>query len=341
MLLIAILGLSLGFLGLYLGAKYVVISLENIANIYGISHLLVGLTILSIGTSLPEIAISVIGGIDKLTGIDSNIDGIVIGNKVGSFITNITLILGILGLTQSIFISKWTLRREGAMLFVSLFIFFLCAMDGVLTQFEGALMMGIYVVYLLFIIWSEKRIEKKQNEIKRFLAERDGIDLSKIEKKPNLEEIPSIRKNLLIFTLGLAILLASAEATILCAHELSNILNIPENVVGILIIGFGTSLPELIADLTALKREAGGIAVGDILGSNICDILFATGSGSVIAQFNVPAVILLYDLPMLFLGICLAYYFLTRENTLKLWESGVLIGFYGFYALMKLMYFQI
>ncbi|MHA2088174.1 MAG: calcium/sodium antiporter, partial [Promethearchaeota archaeon] len=85
MFLISVLFLVLGFFGLYLGAKFVIISLENIADRLNISHIMVGLTILSIGTSLPEIAVSVMGGIDKILGIDPYIDGIVIGNKVGSF----------------------------------------------------------------------------------------------------------------------------------------------------------------------------------------------------------------------------------------------------------------
>jgi len=113
MLLFSILFLGLGFLGLFFGAKFVIISLENIADRFNISHIMVGLTILSIGTSLPEIAVSIMGGLDKLLGIDPNIDGIVIGNKVGSFLTQITLIIGILAVSHPIFVSKWELRREG------------------------------------------------------------------------------------------------------------------------------------------------------------------------------------------------------------------------------------
>ena len=92
MVFLIILFLSIGFLGLYYGAKLVIIGLENIAARFNISHIMVGLTILAIGTSLPEIAVSIMGGIDKLLGIDPNIDAIVIGNKVGSFLTQITFL---------------------------------------------------------------------------------------------------------------------------------------------------------------------------------------------------------------------------------------------------------
>ena len=122
---------------------------------------------------------------------------------------------------------------------------------------------------------------------------------------------------------------------------IANELNIPKNVIGILIVSIGTSIPELTADLTALRRRSEGIAVGDILGSNICDILLATSSGAIISEFNVPPIILLFDIPMLFIALSLAYYFLWTEKFLKKWEAAILIGFFCFYALLKVLYFQV
>ena len=112
-------------------------------------------------------------------------------------------------------------------------------------------------------------------------------------------------------------------------------------VVGILIVGFGTSLPELVVDLTAIRRGSIGIAVGDILGSNICDILFASGAGAIIVNFNVPMIILVFDIPVLFLALALVLYLLWSEKTLKRWEGSLLIGFYCSYAILKLVLFQI
>lgn len=338
MIIITILFIIIGFIALYFGSKLVIISLENVANRLGISHLMVGLTILAIGTSLPEIAVSVAGGIDKLTGIDPNIDGIVVGNKIGSFFTQITLIIGILGLSQNIIVSKWELRREGVMLFVSLFIFLLCALDGVLSRIDAIILIISYILYLLLIIWSEKKIERAKPEIKYSKKER----LHKEDFKPiEIVSKPySLRKDIIIFTSGLLILLIGAEITVLSAHVLAIQLGLPASVVGIFIVGIGTSLPELCADLTALRRESEGIAIGDILGSNICDILLATGSGAIIADFNVDPVLLYFDIPMLFVAISLTYFFLWTEKTLKRWEAVFLIGFYGFYAIMKLSFFQ-
>ena len=339
MLLISIIFILVSFIGMYYGAKLVVISLENIAYRLGVSQLLVGLTILAIGTSLPEIAVSVMGGVDKLYGIDPNVDGIIIGNKIGSFLTQITLILGILGLSQNVFVSKWILKREGIMLFLSLFIFLLCAIDGVITRLDAIIMIAIYFIYLLIVIISEKKLERKRQDIDYSEKERlDPLSLKPIEilLKPS-----TLKKDISFLIVGFLILLGSAEIVILASHSLAIELNIPLSVVGLLIVGLGTSLPELVADLTALRRESHGIAVGDILGSNICDILLATGAGALIVDFDVDPILIVFDIPMLFIALTLAYYFLWTEKTLKKWEAACLINFYGVYVVLKLLFFQI
>ena len=339
MLLFSILFLGLGFLGLYFGSKLVIIGLENIADRFNISHIMVGLTILSIGTSLPEIAVSIMGGLDKLLGIDPNIDGIVIGNKVGSFLTQITLIIGILAVSKPIFVSKWELRREGPMLFISVLIFLFFSLDGILTQFEALLMIIIYIIYLLLVIWSERHLAKGKLDVT--YLEKQRLDAVSFEPVESPRKESSTLRDVGILLIGLIILVIAAEATLISAHDISKEFNIPENVIGILIVGFGTSLPELVVDLTAIRRGSIGIAVGDILGSNICDILFASGAGAVIVNFNVPTIILVFDIPVLFLALGLVLYLLWSEKTLKRWEGSLLIGFYCSYAILKLVMFQI
>jgi len=339
MILLSILFLIIGFIGLTIGSKFIIIGLENIADRLHISHIMVGLTILAIGTSLPEIAVSVMGGFDKLLGIDPNIDGIVIGNKVGSFLTQITLIIGILAVTQPLMVSKWELRREGPMLFISLLIFLIFSLDGVITQFEALLMIISYFLYLILIIWSETRLAKSKPEVR--FADKERLDPMSFDAIESPHIPSSLFKDISFTLIGLLILLVAAEFTLLSAHDLAREFNIPENVIGILIVGFGTSLPELVADLTAIRRESYGIAIGDILGSNICDILLATGSGAIIINFNVPMVILIFDLPVLFLALSITLFLLWTHKTLKKWEGALLIGFYGVYVIVKLLFFQI
>ncbi len=333
-----ILFIAIGFIGLFYGGKLVIIGLENIAFRRGMSHLMVGLTILALGTSLPEIAVSVMGGIDKLLGVDPYIDGIVIGNKVGSFFVQITLILGILGLSQHIYVSKWILRREGTMLFISLTAFVLVSIDGVISQFEALFLIIFYFLYLILIIKSEKKIVHGKFE-NGYIEEKE-LDAHDFAPVGQVKKTTSLKQDIGIFSLGLFILLVAAEITVIASISLAKEFNLPANVIGILIIGIGTSIPELSVDLIALRRKSAGIAVGDILGSNVCDILLATGSGAIISSFNVPLILLLFDIPMLFIAISITYYFLWTEKTLKKWESMLLLFYFGIYVSLKLLFFQ-
>ncbi|MBD3230984.1 MAG: calcium/sodium antiporter [Candidatus Lokiarchaeota archaeon] len=343
MLWIIIIGLFLGFLGLYYGSKLVVIGLENMALRFGISQLLIGLTILSIGTSLPEIAVSVMGGVDKIFGLNQGIDAIVIGNKVGSFLTQLTLIIGILGIVQPIFISRWKLKREGVSMAIALLIFFFIAIDGIITQFEALILIISYIIYLILIIYSERRVTRKQREIQEFLKQRDGIEIK--ETKPDCEEREtpdcSLSKDIAYTVFGLLALIIGAEITLLSGHELAREFGIPENIVGIFILGLETSLPELIASIVAIRRDSFGIAVGDILGSNICDILLATGSGAIIVSFKVPHVLLVYEIPLLFIIIGVIFLFFWSKEILNRWEAGIMVGIFVGYAIFKFLFFQI
>jgi cation:H+ antiporter len=254
-------------------------------------------------------------------------------------LTQITLIIGILAVSHPIFVSKWELRREGPMLFISLLIFLFFSLDGILTQFEALLMIIIYFIYLSLVIWSERYLAKAK--LKSNYIEKQRLDALSFEPVESPRKVTSTKRDIGIFIFGLLILIIAAEVTLLSAHDLSKEFQIPENVIGILIVGFGTSLPELIADLTAIRRGSFGIAVGDILGSNICDILLATGSGVILINFNVPMIILVFDIPVLFLALFLALYFLWSEKTLKRWEGILLISFYGVYTILKISLFQI
>jgi len=190
----------------------------------------------------------------------------------------------------------------------------------------------------MFYISSEKKIERK--ELGVITSERERLDPKSFETIDIAIKTPSIKYDIGIFLIGLLILIIAADITVHAASIFAQELNIPANVIGILIVGLGTSLPELVADLTALRRKSYGIAVGDILGSNICDILAATGAGALIVEFNVPLIILVFDIPMLLIALSFVIFFFWTEKTLKKWEAAFLVGFYGFYVLLKILYFQ-
>jgi len=314
--------LLLGMVGLFLGSQLAIRGFENIAHRFRVSHLFIGLTVVAIGTSLPEIGVSVVGAIDILAGLDiSAVSGVVVGNKIGSFLNQLTIIMGLVGLTGLMSITKRELKREGVMLVLSIILFTLVALDLKITPLEGVAVTLAYLMYFIFLVKQEAH----------------PISSSRVEEeKPEIHPV----KDLLMILAGMGVLLLTAELVVEGSVQLAEILSIPTSVTGLLIVGLGTSLPELTLDITALRRGSTGIAVGDMIGSNICDILFSLGAGAMISGFTVEPVLLLFDTPFMFLVAFLVIGLFLRNMRLERKEALVLVLVYVSYVILKLMFFM-
>ena len=302
--------LIMGIAGLWIGAESVVHGSENIAKFFKLSPLLIGLTIVSIGTSLPEIAVSVAGGLERLRGIETS--GIVVGNALGSCLNLITILLGIIGVVGGILIiTKRELIRDGLMLLGSIVFFFFVSLDGKLTRLEGAIMITIYIIYFINL-FREERIKEKRREPTR------------------------IWTDIIALVAGLAIVIISSKMTVDNGVFLAQMWGIRESLVGILIVGLGTGLPELAVSLTAIRHKNIAIAVGNLIGSNICDLLFSLGLGTVISGFIVGKNLLKFDIPFMFGAAVLILLLFRRKMRLKRKEAILLILVYIVYAGLKL-----
>ena len=314
--------LVLGLVGLWLGSQLAIGSFENVARHFGISHLFIGLTVVAIGTSLPEIAVSVIGAMDILMGAEmSAVSGIVVGNKIGSYINQLTIIMGIVGLVGLMSITKRELKREGTMLILSIILFSLVSLDLKITPLEGGVVTLAYLLYFSYLV--------KQEAPSR--------STSKVE-----EGTPKTHpfKDIVMIAIGMGVLLYAAEVVVGSAVQLGELWRVPTSVTGLLIVGLGTGLPELTLDITALRRGAMGIAVGDMIGSNICDILFSLGAGAMISGFTVDPVLLWFDTPFMFLIAFLVLGLFMRNMRLERKEALVLILVYVSYVGLKLSFFM-
>ena len=314
--------LLLGIVGLLLGSQLAIRGFENIAHRFRVSHLFIGLTVVSIGTSLPEIGVSVVGAIDILAGLDmSAVSGVVVGNKIGSFLNQLTILMGLVGLTGLMSITKRELKREGIMLVLSIILFSLVALDLKITPLEGVAVTLAYLLYLIYLVKQEAP-SKSSSRVQ--------------EEEPKIHPI----KDLLMIFAGMGVLLLAAEFVVEGSVHLAEILSIPTSVTGLLIVGLGTSLPELTLDITALRRGSTGIAVGDMIGSNICNILFSLGAGAMISGFTVEPILLLFDTPFMFLVAFLVIGLFLRNMRLERKEALVLVLVYASYVIVKLMFFM-
>ncbi len=263
----------LGLFGLWIGSELVVRGAKNIAEHFRISELFLGLTILATGTNLPEIFVIVSSSLERIQGLETS--GIGLGNVIGSSFAAV-LIIGIVGLVGSLILRADEKRREGTMIVVSLLLLTLISLDQSISQIEGLILILVYATYL-FSVLSEESMFSKLKHSSRFYPVWDALSVLG----------------------GLLILGYSAELTVSHSVHLSTQLGIPQSVIGILVVGLGTSLPELTTSVVAVKNKSSALAIGNLFGSTILNLLLVLGIGATISGFVVETNILLIDLPAL------------------------------------------
>ena len=303
-----------GLLGLIVGAYFVVKASVAIAQHYKISQFFIGLTILAVGTDLPELVIIIKGGFYRLAGTETS--GLMVGEILGSCFGQIALVLGILGLFGTLILTKRELKRDGLMLMVSVLLLFLVGFDGIITRFEGLIFIIIYLIYF-YTIFREEKVKEK------------------VKRAPPI----NMRWVALFLIIGFAFLIYSSDIVVANGIKLAVAWGLSQATIGILIIGLGTSLPEIAVSIGALFKGAFKLSVGNLIGSNIFDVLFVLGVGSTIAGFNISQNLLKFDIPFLFLTSLFVVFLFAVRKKIKRKEAVVLIGIYGAYAALKIIGF--
>ena len=301
----------LGLVGLWIGSELMIRGALNISDRFKISRMFVGLTILAFLTDLPELFVTITGSYNILQGVDAS--GLIVGDIIGSSFGQAILMLGILGLFGVLTIKKRQLLRDGFMLLGSVLLLILVGIDGTVSRVEGGMLIFIYLFYL-FTLFREEKVQ---------------------EEKPTQKL--KIRLPILYLFIGLAILLYSGNLAINNAVLLSGSWGVSQSFVGILIIGLGTSLPELFVSLTALRHKSGTMAVGNLIGSTIFDLLFVLGLGATISGLTMGGNLIRFDLPILFIFSGIVLILFSRKMKLKRNESLILVGLYVTYAILKIV----
>ena len=275
-MVIQILLLVLGFALLVKGADWFVDGAAGIATKFGIPQLVIGLTIVAMGTSAPEAAVSI-------TAAFAGNAEITIGNIVGSNVLNILIILGITALVYPVAVQKSSLVFDIPVVLFATAILFVLGYDGNISRLDGIIMLVVFVAYLFFLFWDAKRPKKLESaEVQQEEVENEEI---KNEGK-NL----SLPKALIFTVIGLVLIVAGSNFVVKSATFIATALGLSQRFIGLTIVALGTSLPELFTSVTAAMKKNSDIAVGNIVGSNIFNILFIVGlSGLIIPVPFAPA----------------------------------------------------
>lgn len=254
-ILLQLLLLVVGFCMLVKGADWFVDGAAGIAEKFGIPHLVVGLTIVAMGTSAPEAAVSITAALKGNAGIT-------IGNIVGSNILNILVILGVASVIVPIAVAKSTVKVEiPFMLIITILLLVLGGTGNEIVLWEGVVLWIAFILYLAYLF----RMAAKNKE----------------EAPEDMEEKP-VWKLLLLVVVGLGLIMLGSNLAVDAATEIAKILGMSDRLIGLTIVALGTSLPELVTSVSAARKGKADIAIGNIVGSNIFNILFVVGTTALI-----------------------------------------------------------
>ena len=267
-MVLQILILVLGFVCLVKGSDWFVDGAAGIATKFGIPQLIIGLTIVAMGTSAPEAAVSI-------TAAFNGSADITIGNIIGSNILNVLIILGLSAVVYPLTVEKSTLQIDIPVTIVATVLLFVLGLDGNITRIDGIIMLGIFVAYIAFLIVSAK---KAQNQAS-VASENENLsdENAKTEEKPK-----SIAFLILITIVGLALVILGSRFVVSSASFIARKFGLSERFIGLTIVALGTSLPELFTSVVAASKKNSDIAIGNIIGSNLFNILFVVGLSSLI-----------------------------------------------------------
>ena len=257
----------LGFVLLYFGAEWLVKGSSSLARSLGVTPIVIGLTVVAFGTSAPELVVSLISSIKGKSMI-------AVGNVVGSNICNIALVLGLAALFQPIKSDPSVIRRDiPIMLGISLYLLVLSLNDK-LGRIEGATLFAGIILYTFFNYYFAKKETRGAQEIEAELAE--------------IGFIASRSKQIMLILIGIAGVVGGAQIVVESAVVIMTELGVSEKFIGLTIVAFGTSLPELATSVVAAIRKEMDISIGNLVGSNVFNIMSVLGAASLVRPIPIP-----------------------------------------------------
>ncbi|AOU99029.1 calcium/sodium antiporter [Acidihalobacter yilgarnensis] len=306
-MLLAVLAIIAGFALLIWSADRFVLGAAALARNFGVPPLVIGLTIVGMGTSAPELLVSAMAAWDGNAGLG-------IGNAIGSNITNIGLVLGATALIAPLTVNSKLLKRELPLLLVVMLLGYALLADGRLARPEGsALLLGL-VMLLVWMVWSARRARADDA-----LAE-EILD----EQPPPMSTSAALGW----FALGIAVLLGGAKLLVWGAVAIAHTLGVSDLVIGLTVVAIGTSLPELATTILSARRGEPDIALGNVIGSNLFNILGVLGLPGLIAPGPVPHEVLTRDYPLMlgFTALLFLFAYGRQPRRINRVEGGVLLG---------------
>jgi cation:H+ antiporter len=287
---------------------------------FGVSNLIIGITVIGFGTSAPEIVVSIIAVLES-------VPDIAIGNALGSNIANIGLILGLTALLAPIPVSKGLIRSEYPLLLAATVVLIGCLYDFNLSRIDGFILMGLLVMIMAYLVHSHR-----QNGSEDEAASKDEDS-----------ELMSHAKATGWILLGLIVLVGSSRLLVWGATNIAHSFGVSELIIGLTIVALGTSLPELAASIASLKKSIPDMAIGNVIGSNLFNTLAVVGIPPMISGFDFDGAAVMRDMPIM-VGLTLVLFAMSCGNNRNVihigrWKGAAL--FSAFIAYQLYLYYEV
>jgi len=318
-MLMQVLLFVLGLVALVIGAEVMVRGASRLAVSWGISPLVVGLTVVAFGTSAPEMAVSVDAAL-------SGSSDLAIGNVVGSNIANILLILGISALVAPLLVHEQIIRQEIPVMIGASLLVLVLALDGSIGRAEAALLFALVVAYTVFLVVQSRRASQATSD--EFSTE---IPTSQWDRHWGVQ--------VALVLGGLALLVLGADWLVSAAVVFAKMMGVSDLVIGLTVVAIGTSMPEIATSLIAALRGQRDIAVGNVVGSNIFNLLAVLGAAGVVSAsgLDVPEAARNFDLWVMLTVAFACLPILLTGREIARWEGAVFLGYYAAYLLYLIL----
>ncbi len=308
--------LVLGLVVLVKGADVLVAGASRLAKALGVSPLIIGLTIVALGTSAPELAISSLASLGDRPAV-------ALGNVVGSNIANIGLVLGLAAVLYPLRVKRAGLRFQALFLLLASSMLVLASLDGMVSALDAGLFLALFAVFLGHLV----RLAKRQHRL--------ALAAEAVERKAGrlvkaIGDRGEVAKGLVVALAGLAAVVWGAGLFLDSSISLARAFGVTERVIGLTLIAIGTSLPELVTSVMAALRRQHELAIGNIVGSNVFNILFVLGVAGLLAPLAVPGALLM-DMAIALL-FALAVLVFSGERGIGRVRGAFLLVAYGVYV---------
>ncbi len=307
----------LGFVLLVLGAELMVKGAAELAARFGIPPIIIGLTVVAFGTSAPELAVAVQSAL-------AGQPDIALGNVVGSNILNILLVLGLAAMITPLIVDSRLVRKEVPILIAVSLLLFGFAYNGTISLIEGAVLFTGSVVYTVYAIVSSRQ---------QVAAEGPGSDVEEYSAERH------VALSFLLVLVGLAMLVLGADFLVKSAVAIAQWLGVSELLIGLTVISIGTSLPEIATTVAAAMRGLRDMAVGNVVGSCLFNILVVTGAAAVFAPsgLDVDKALIHFDLPVMLATTVACLPIFATGHLIARWEGFLFFSFYLAYTTYLIM----